>query len=260
MSEPNNTDRFTGLADIYADHRPTYPSDVITALADQARTSPTSRTAIDIGCGTGISTMALAQALPDWQVLAVEPNTDMLDKAKATSTSQSNIEFIQASAEALPGDTSSAGLILAAQAMHWFDHAAFFAEAARTLEQGGTLAILYNNRQNAVSAVLRDIEGYLEAIADGSYNRDYRKRDIPAMLDDLDGFERMQRVRKIWLQPTSSDELVNYFMSRSMLQPLAKKVGLSKIRQRIGDIADAHTRSGMIDLPFATELDMATRI
>jgi SAM-dependent methyltransferase len=196
--------------------------------------------------------------LPDWQIIASEPNADMLDKARQICAGQNNIEFSANGAEQLPADDVGVGLVLAAQALHWFDEPAFFAEAARVLPPGGQLAILYNNRQNALSAVLRDIESYLEGI-DGTYNRDYRSRDIQATLTSLSDFENVERARHVWLQPTSCDDLVNYFMSRSMLKPLAQKVGISKIRHAIGDIADDHARLGMVDIPFATELDVAAR-
>ena len=258
MRTSDNADRFTGLADIYAAHRPTYPALVMATLADRVAASSAPRIAIDIGCGTGISTLALATALPDWRIIAAEPNTDMLTKAKSTCASQSNIEFVQTCADALPHEDGTVGLVLAAQALHWFDASTFYAEAARVLPSGGTLAILYNNRQNNVSAALSEIESYLEGI-DGSYDRNYRAWDIPAMLGELAEFENVDRAREIWLKATNVDDLVNYFLSRSLLQPLAKKVGVSKLRHRIGDIADEHARAGMIDIPFATELDMATR-
>lgn len=258
MSQSVNAGRFTGLADIYAAHRPTYPAQIIEALCARAAAVGGPKVAIDIGCGTGIATLDLARGLPDWRIIASEPNADMLEKARATCAGQSNVEFSANGAEALPGEDGSASLVLAAQALHWFDLPTFFADAARVLVPGGMVAILYNNRQNAVSAVLSEIESYLED-NDECYSRDYRARDTVALLDALADFENVERERSVWLKPMSADELVNYFMSRSMMQPLVMKVGLAKLRQRIGDIADQHARSGIIDLPFATELDMATR-
>lgn len=258
MPPSAHADRFTGLASIYADHRPAYPADFFQAIAERVNDSSAPRTAIDIGCGTGIATRALAEALPDWRIIASEPNVDMLAKARETCAGQDNVEFAENSAESLSGEDGNIGLLLAAQALHWFDQDQFFAEARRTVATGGTLAILYNNRQNALSIVLREIEDYLEGI-DGTYDRDYRLRDIEALLQSIDGFTDQQRMRNVWLQRTSCDDLVNYFMSRSLLKPLAAKVGISKIRFAIGDIADEHAHLGMIDVPFATELDMATR-
>lgn len=258
MSDTANADRFTGLADIYAAHRPTYPAEIVEALCARTAAVGGPKVAIDIGCGTGIATAALAQGLPDWRIIAAEPNADMLAKARVTCAGLANVAFATNGAESLPGDDAGVSLVLAAQALHWFDLTQFFAEAARVLVPGGIVAVLYNNRQNAVSAVLSEIESYLED-CDPSYSRDYRARDTEALLAALDDFEAGVRVRTVWLKPTSTDDLVNYFMSRSMMQPLADKVGLAKLRQRIGDIADRHARRGMLDLPFATELDMARR-
>lgn len=258
MSDIANAGRFTGLADIYAAHRPAYPAEIIETLCARAVAVGGPKVAIDIGCGTGIATRALARGLPDWRIIAAEPNADMLDKARVTLAGLGNVEFAANGAEALPGDDASVSAVVAAQALHWFDLTKFFAEAARVLVPGGIVAVLYNNRQNAVSAVLSEIETYLED-CDPSYSRNYRARDTEALLAALDAFEEAERVRSVWLKPTSSDDLVNYFMSRSMMQPLVEKVGLAKLRQRIGDIADLHARRGMLDLPFATELDMARR-
>ena len=84
MSEIANAGRFTGLADIYAAHRPTYPAEIIDALCARAAAAGGPQVAIDIGCGTGIATVALAQGLPDWRIIAAEPNADMLEKRPRT--------------------------------------------------------------------------------------------------------------------------------------------------------------------------------
>jgi len=257
MTSSANTERFTGLADIYAAHRPTYPTSILETLSERC-SLVSENVAIDVGSGTGISTAALAGALPGWRIIAVEPNADMLTKARATLADRPNMEFVQAGAEALPGSDAGCGLVLAAQALHWFDESKFFTEVERTLCPGGIVAILYNNRQNAVSVVLQQIESYFESL-DDSYSRNYRARDIPGALRELDAFCDVERVREVWLRPTSVDDLVNYFMSRSLIQPLVAHVGLGKLRQRIGDIASEHARAGVIDIPFATELDMARR-
>ncbi len=259
MTDPDNRTRFSGLADIYADHRPTYAAEVIEALAERASAGDVPKVAIDIGCGTGIATLLLADALPDWQIIAAEPNEDMLEKARAVCKGRDNIRLERADASTLPSDEGAIGLVLAAQALHWFDIEAFFAEAARVLAPNGTLAILYNNRVNEASAALLEIEDYLES-ADVGYSRAYRERDIPALLAAQADFDELERVRKVWLKQTSSDDLVNYFMSRSVVQPVADKFGVSKLRHRIGDIADECAEAGYLSIPFASELDTARRV
>jgi SAM-dependent methyltransferase len=258
MSQSESAERFTGLAEIYAAHRPDYPGEVMNALGKRALQAGGPQVALDIGCGTGISTMALAEVLEGWRIIGAEPNADMRAKATVTCAARPNIEFIADGAEAISLDDGAAGVVMAAQALHWFDAPRFFSEAARLLPSGGVLAILYNNRQTSQSIMLLEIETYLEGI-DASYSRNYRSRDIPAELSQLDDFRDVVRARHVWHRTTSADDLVNYFMSRSMLQPLAAKTGKYKLRQRIGDIADEHAEAGMLRIPFASELDMATR-
>ncbi len=260
MVEPTNTDRFTDLADIYAAHRPAYPVEVMAELRERLMAGGSRpKVALDVGCGTGISTRALGEVLPDWQIIGIEPNDDMRQRAEVSRLEPGHVSFVAAEGENLPANDGAAGLVLAAQALHWFDAEKFANEAARVLPSGGVLAILYNNRQNQASAALRAIEDYLEE-ADPTYSRAYRERDVGAWLNSLDEFGDVTSARRVWLQRTSTDDLVNYFMSRSMLQPIAEKVGLSKLRHKIGDIANEHAEAAMLDIPFATELDMATRL
>ena len=49
--------------------------------------------------------------------------------------------YAQALAEALPLADGVLDVMTVAQAFHWFDHAAFLAEARRTLKPGGVLAL-----------------------------------------------------------------------------------------------------------------------
>src|SRR5438270_141737 len=54
------TERFTGLAQLYAKSRPGYPDAALDFLMDRCGLRPGSM-AVDLGCGTGISTRLFAQ-------------------------------------------------------------------------------------------------------------------------------------------------------------------------------------------------------
>ena len=51
------------------------------------------------------------------------------------------VTYAQAPAEALPVESGTLDVLTAVQAFHWFDRAAFLAEAQRTLRAGGVLAL-----------------------------------------------------------------------------------------------------------------------
>src|SRR5262249_13452482 len=83
MAGPPPTDptaRFTGLADLYARHRPDYPDDALDYVVSRCGLRGGSLL-VDVGCGTGISSRQFA--LRGVPVLGVDPNADMLRRAEA---------------------------------------------------------------------------------------------------------------------------------------------------------------------------------
>lgn len=72
------TERFTGLATIYGQARPTYPPELVRWCLEQA---PTPGVIVDLGCGTGISTRLFATT--GHPVIGIDPNGDMLATARA---------------------------------------------------------------------------------------------------------------------------------------------------------------------------------
>lgn len=117
----------------YARFRPEYPH----ALSDfLARIAPAHRLAVDVGCGTGQLTLHLARAFD--AVTGLDPSQDQI----ANAAHQANVRYICAPAEKLPLPDTCADLITAAQAAHWFDLPAFYAEARRIAVRGGVLALI----------------------------------------------------------------------------------------------------------------------
>ena len=96
--------------------------------------APFSR-ALDVGCGTGQSTVALT-AIAD-VVIGVDPSADML----AHAVSHPRVSYRRAPAEDIPFPDGQYDVITAAQAFHWFDAEAFLAEASRLLRSPGWLVI-----------------------------------------------------------------------------------------------------------------------
>ncbi len=94
--------------------------------------------ALDVGCGTGQSAVALT-TIADW-VAGLDLSMAMLAHAPASP----NVAYMAGGAEALPFATASFDLLTVGLAFHWFERAAFLAEARRVLRPGGVLAI-YNS-------------------------------------------------------------------------------------------------------------------
>jgi SAM-dependent methyltransferase len=117
----------------YARFRPEYPLQLADFLASVA---PEKRLAVDVGCGNGQLTQLLAPHFS--AVVGLDPSADQI----ANIVPNERITYRCAPAEQLPLADGSASLITAAQAAHWFDLPAFYAEARRIAAPGCGLALI----------------------------------------------------------------------------------------------------------------------
>lgn len=126
-------DHFSALAQDYAVFRPRYPAAL---FADLAAVAPGRDLAWDCATGNGQAAAGLAS----WfrEVVATDASAAQI----AAAGGPGNVRFAVAPAEGSGLPDASVDLLLVAQAAHWFDLSAFYAEAARVLRPGGVLALL----------------------------------------------------------------------------------------------------------------------
>lgn len=117
----------------YSQYRPEYPKALSEYLASIA---PSRNLAADIGCGNGQLTRQLAGHFN--QVADLDPSADQL----AHAVPAANVTYQCAHAEHIPLPANSTSLISAAQAAHWFDLPAFYAQVRRIAEPGAVLALI----------------------------------------------------------------------------------------------------------------------
>lgn len=139
----NNTQKFSGKADVYAAARPSYPKELFTFLKSEYHLGAGTVIA-DIASGTGKFTQPLVQM--GCKVYAVEPNDDMRSQAESLLGGYENFISVNGSAENTGLGDHSVDFISAAQAFHWFDPARFGAECKRIIKPSGKVFILYNSR------------------------------------------------------------------------------------------------------------------
>ena len=140
-----NTEKFSGLAEVYTQYRPTYPKEFIDYLYNEVGLTSDSVIA-DIGSGTGkLSKELLAMGS---KVICVEPNADMRFIAERELSIYPNFISIGASAEETTLADGSVDFITVAQAFHWFDKDSFKLECRRILRSSGKVIIVYNTIVN----------------------------------------------------------------------------------------------------------------
>lgn len=200
---------FDGLTDDYDRYRPRYAQ---VSLDRMFKRTGSVRCVLDLGCGTGILTRAMAPMVDGATVIGADPGSDMLDEA-ARSDTTNNIAWLNCRAEQLAVANDSLDLMTAAQAAHWFDRPAFYEECTRTLRTGGTLAILYNNRIRG-EPIDEAHEGVLTKYSPG-YTREYRDFDVAMELSCLPDTSNVLVDREVWDWVLTFEEFIGYVRSTS---------------------------------------------
>lgn len=130
-------DHFSSLAGAYASYRPDYADEVFAWLAAQCAGH-----ALAWDCGTGNGQAAQGLAPYFAEVYATDASAEQVAQAQGPA----NVRFAVAPAERSGLPDASVDLLLVAQAVHWFDLDAFYAEARRVLRPDGLIALLtYSN-------------------------------------------------------------------------------------------------------------------
>jgi SAM-dependent methyltransferase len=134
-------DHFSGVADQYAASRPVYPLELVERLSALAPgRGQGTRRAWDAGCGSGQLSTLLAEAFDE--VIA----TDASPQQIAAARPHPRVRYRVAPAEASGLDHGSIALCVAAQAAHWFDLDAYYAEVRRAAAADGVVALVTYSR------------------------------------------------------------------------------------------------------------------
>jgi SAM-dependent methyltransferase len=127
-------DHFSGVADAYAASRPEYAEELFDLIAACV---PREARVWEPGCGSGQATRGLAMRFA--HVHATDPSAQQIAQHWAHSGA-ANVSVAVEPGERTALADASVQLVAVAQALHWFDRDAFFAECDRVLAPGGLLA------------------------------------------------------------------------------------------------------------------------
>jgi len=180
------------------------------------------RSALDVGCGSGQSSIALA-AIAD-RVIAVDPSRGMLSHAAP----HPNITYQLGSAEHLDFAAGEFDLVSVGSALHWFDQDRFYSQCQKVMSPAALLAV-YNDHFTAHMQPAITARGALPypapAIPCHRWMRTRFLKRFPAPqrgMRDIDepkavqcGFEVIERSSFNHLVPFLRQEFVSYLLTLS---------------------------------------------
>jgi SAM-dependent methyltransferase len=208
-------DHFSALATGYATFRPSYPPELFAFLADLS-----AQRAVAWDCATGTGQAALGLAGHFAQVIATDASAAQI----AHAVPHPRISYRVASAEASGLADASVDLVTVAQAAHWFDLPAFYAEVRRVLRPGGVLALWGYERLIVPNEIAETFQNFYEQTLAGFWppERHFVEtgyRDLPFPLAPLMAPEIALRAE--WNLP----QLLGYFGTWSAVKRCREATG-----------------------------------
>jgi SAM-dependent methyltransferase len=127
---------FNEDAERYDRARPRYPAQMFDDLA--AAAAPPGARVLEIGCGTGQATVALAER--GYRIVAVELGPEMATVARRNLARFNSVEVVTAAFEDWPLPDEPFDVVFSATAFHWIDPAVRLSKSAAALRPDGLLA------------------------------------------------------------------------------------------------------------------------
>jgi ubiquinone/menaquinone biosynthesis C-methylase UbiE len=120
-------------------------------------------TVVDYGAGTGIYTLAVAEAVPRGRVIAVEalPRLAEMLRVKVTPALTERLEIVETGANAVPAAAAVADRVLMVDVLHHlYDQPEALAEVVRLLRPGGLFVVVdWGDRERPVGPPLGHVLG-----------------------------------------------------------------------------------------------------
>jgi SAM-dependent methyltransferase len=211
---------FDSVADLYDTYRQRYPDHLVDAIIRFGRLDPGSRV-LEIGCGTGQLSVALARR--GVQLLAIELGPNLASRARQNLERFSNARVEVGAFEQWQLPCTDFDAVVAANALHWIDPPARFCKSAEALRTGGALVIVHwHHVRGGTPGLLSDTQPlYLKwgLSDDPSFGPPAPADLLPAYqeLEQLSEFSSVERHRFEELSTFSTDAYVGLLRTDSLV-------------------------------------------
>jgi SAM-dependent methyltransferase len=170
-------------------------------------TGPVAR-ALDVGCGTGLSTRALKPVARE--IVGLDVSEAMVAQAEPDP----QIMYVVAPAEAMPLPDADFDLATVACAFHWFVPDEALGEIRRILRPGAGFAVYGNGFSGAVREV-PDFERWAREVHVARMPTPPRRPSFGLNGEPVEGFERVSLDRYTTDVPLTAAQMAEYLMSQS---------------------------------------------
>ena len=224
---------FGGVAEAYDRGRPSYPRDAAAWL-----TSDEPLTVLELGAGTGKLTEQLVALGHD--VHATDPDPAMLSMLQSRLP---DVRATEAVAEEIPGPDSVYDVVVGAQCFHWFDFDRAIPEIVRVLKPGGSVALVWNQRDERIPWVRRlgKIIGTGEQVDDPS---EILKQSLRFLYVETETFKHWQAVDR--------DSIQDLVRSRSAIAVLDDEARAAKLAELLAFYDEYGRGMDGMQLPYLT--------
>jgi SAM-dependent methyltransferase len=214
FQDRSRAEAFGAVADLYDRVRPSYPPELFDALLAAGRPGGRPVDVLDVGCGTGIASAALAAR--GCNVLGVEIDPRMAAVAWAKGLAVEEAPF-----ESWDDAGRRFDLLVCAQAWHWIDPAIGVEKAVRVLRPRGQIGLFWNlgdpspPARELFAPVYSELEPELENYSMVLGRESGRDRDAVAALNESGRFDEV-RVREFpWRRTYTKAEWLTFLRTHS---------------------------------------------
>ena len=234
MADSSFADHFSSGSADYARFRPDYPTALFEWLANTVR-----RRDLAWDCASGNGQAAVGLAAHFKKVVATDGSAAQLRAAARNP----RVGYACAVAEHAPLGDHSVDIVTVAQALHWFDLGAFYAEASRVVRPRGTIAV-WSYGSTGVAPEIDKIIGAFYHDTIGRYWPPGRRHVENGYRDLAFPFAPIEAPRFEMVKQWNVDELLGYIGTWSAVQRYRVAEGgagvvsfAEELRERWGDPA-----------------------
>jgi SAM-dependent methyltransferase len=173
---------FDEAASLYDEARPGYPEELFDDVVSLSGLRQAGRI-LEIGCGTGQATVTFARR--GYRIFCIELGENLAAVARHNLEGYPQAEVRVGAFEEWPLQEGTFDLAVSATAFHWLDPSVAYPRVARSLREGGSLALFWNVHVHSDAS-----EGFFEEV-----QRIY-ERETPEIVgpDDHKGLPRPHEV------------------------------------------------------------------